>query len=143
MSFIDSNDSFDSSDEVQDRDDLPLEELITSAEWAEYLRSLSEVIKFELSLYDSEGDLMFRTDEKPLCNFVRTKCSDSLDCPDSCLRGLRMNEPGVITCNAKISCFVIPLERNGGKIYIIGRDSFAEYEDMLEFLRILREPRDQ
>ena len=139
MSFIDSNDSFDSSDEAQDRDDLPLEELITSAEWAEYLRSLSEVIKFELSLYDSEGDLMFSTNEKPLCNFIRTKCSDSLDCPNSCLRALRMNESGVIKCNAKISCFVIPLERDGGKIYIIGRDSFAEYEDMLEFLRILKD----
>jgi len=139
MSFIDGNDSFDSSDEAYDRDELPLEELITSAEWAEYLRSLSEVIKFELSLYDSEGDLMFSTNEKPLCNFIRTKCSDSLECPNSCLKALRMNEPVAIKCNAKISCFVIPLERQGGKIYIIGRDSFSEYEDMLEFLRIIKE----
>ncbi len=85
MSFIDSDDSFDSSDAAHDRDEMPLEELIRSAEWAEYLRSLSDVIKFELSLYDSQGDLLFHTGEKPLCSFIRTKCSDSMDCPDSCL----------------------------------------------------------
>lgn len=139
MSFVDSNDSFDSSDAAHDRDEMPLEELITSEEWAEYLRSLSEVIKFELSFYDSEGDLLFNTNEKALCNFIRTKCSESLDCPNSCLKAMGVNEPVVIKCKAKISFFVIPLERHGDKIYIIGRDSFAEYEDMVEFLRILKE----
>jgi diguanylate cyclase (GGDEF)-like protein len=139
MSSIDRNDRFDASDADDDRDEMPLEELITTAGWAEYLRSLSEVIKFELSLYDSQGDLLFNTNEKPLCNFIRTKCSHSMDCPNSCLKGLEVSEAAVIKCNAKISCFVIPLERPGDKIYIIGRDSFAEYEDMLDFLRIMKE----
>ncbi len=139
MSYINSNDSFDSSEGTHDRDEMPFEKLISSPEWSEYLKSLSEVVKFELSLYDADGVLLFRTDENPLCQFIRTSCSESLDCPNSCLKELRVTDPTVIKCNANISCFVIPLERQGNRIYIIGRDSFAEYEDMLEFLRILKE----
>ncbi len=141
MSIIDNSDKYNPSDPDRDKDELPLKELITSSEWVEYLTSLSEVIHFELSLYGSDGELLVNTKEKPVCHFIKHNCSGSLDCPGSCLKVLGQNEPVVTKCSAQITCFVIPLERHGDKVYIIGRNSFAEYEDMLDFLRIAREKR--
>ncbi|UCH82323.1 MAG: GGDEF domain-containing protein [Nitrospiraceae bacterium] len=141
MSFIENSDNLNSSEPDRDKDEMPLEELITSSEWVEYLNSLSDVINFELSLYDSDGNLLFNTKEKPVCHFIKHSCSGSLDCPGSCLKLTRMNEPAVMKCSSMITCFVIPLERYADRVFIIGRNSFAEYEDMLAFLRIIKENR--
>ncbi len=67
---------------------------------------------------------------------------DSLQCPDSCINKMyeskKSNEPAIFKCQAKLMNFAIPLERLGEKVFIIGKGDFVSYEDLLDFLKIVK-----
>jgi diguanylate cyclase (GGDEF)-like protein len=120
-------------------DDPAFEELLSSGKWTEYFHELSKTLDIELCGYDSDGVQLFVNNENPFCKYSRSVQSGSLDCPSSCHKLLRSDGPGIFKCQARLTYFSFPVERFNDKAFIVGRAGFAAYEDLLDFLKIIRE----
>jgi len=108
----------------------------------DYFNALAGTINFEMQIYSEEGALLCATTETPLCNFIRTSRVEDIQCPDFCARStlkyLKVNEPQTQKCRAGLTFFSFVLERFGERACVIGKGGFASYEDLLEFLRIVK-----
>jgi diguanylate cyclase (GGDEF)-like protein len=122
--------------------DMNLAQLLTSKEWTEYFNSLSNTLSCEFSVYSDDGSRLFVTKENRFCKFIRSAQLDDLRCPDSCMNIIfesnKSSEPVIFKCAAKQINFALPLERFGEKVFIVGKGEFSSYEDLLEFLKIVR-----
>ena len=118
-----------------------LTQFLSSKNWTDYFSVISRTVNFELYIYWKNGEL-FYTDENPFCKLLESAKSDSLRCPDSCkemmVASLKTNEPVVFKCPAGIMNFSFSIEWSGEKVYIGGRGGFASYEDLLEFLKLVK-----
>ncbi len=114
-------------------------QLLYSKEWAEYFQNLAETVNFELAVYDKDGSELFITNENPFCKFIRSAQLESLSCPDSCNKLLESTGHSIIKCRARLINFSFPIERFGDKVIIVGRGNFATYEDLLEFIKIVKD----
>ncbi len=122
---------------------MTLVRLFTSDKWAEYFRSLARTLNFEFSVYDEAGAELFATRELPLCRYIKEARLAKLGCPDSCRKSITdsagADEPVTFRCRAGLTNFVISVERFGERALIAGRGGFVNYDDLLEFLRIVKE----
>ena len=123
--------------------DMTLAELLSSKEWADYFRSLSGAVNFEFNVYSEDGALLMVTGKNRFCDYINSAGLDSLSCPDSCnklmFESLPLNKPVIYKCKAKLINFALPVERFNEKAFIVGRGGFASYEDLLEFLKIVKD----
>ncbi len=122
--------------------DLTLAELLSSKDWAEFFHSLSKTVNFGLYIYNEDGSQVFITKENRFCEFIKSAQLDSLKCPDSCINLMyesqKSNEPAIFKCQAKVMNFALTIERFGEKVFIVGKGDFVSYEDLLEFLEIVK-----
>jgi diguanylate cyclase (GGDEF)-like protein len=128
-----------SSGSAEHSNELILEKLLSQDKWIEYFDELSKTLKIELSGYNYGGVQLFLTNENYLCNFIRSSLTDNIKCPESCDKLLQTNESKIFRCQAGLTCFSFPLEKFGDKAFIVGRGSFAAYDDLLHYLKILRD----
>ncbi|RJR17776.1 MAG: diguanylate cyclase [Nitrospiraceae bacterium] len=120
-------------------DELEFVSLLSSDRWKEYFRELSETFYIELSGYDQDGVELFLVNEHPFCQYCRSVQSSGIDCPNSCLGLLRSDEQKILKCQVGLTFFSFPVERSNEKAFIVGRTGFAAYEDLLDFLKIVRD----
>ncbi len=124
------------------KDNMSLDHLLTTKDWADYFNSLSRTINFEFEIYNDNNERIFITDEHLLCKFIKSANLESITCPDSCNKGminlLKKNEPQIYKCRASVVNFAFPVERFGEKAVIVGRGGFAEYDDLLDFIKFAR-----
>jgi len=132
--------------DVQDRDTKSpsLSRVIISSQMREVLDNFSKATGFTIHIFSDDLCHIFSTDEHPLCNLVRTGLSNKgVDCPGSCMRpmegGLKGTDPITFRCAARIINFSFQLERFDQKVIITGRGGFAEYEDLIRFLKICKD----
>lgn len=125
--------------ESEDYDDLTIENLLCSSKWTEYFHELSKTLNIELSAYDANGTQLFVTNENHLCEYIRSVKSDIIGCPDYCQKSLLSDESKIFRCQAGLICFSFPMELLREKVFIAGRCGFAAYEDLLGFLKIIRD----
>lgn len=121
------------------RNEMTLTHFFSSKEWAEHLQQLSDIVNFELSVFDEEGQRLIVVNENRLCKFIRSAKHLNLGCPDSCDNFIRATEPEFFKCSSRLLNFVLPINRLGEKAFIVGRGDFAEYGDLLEFIKIARD----
>ncbi len=123
--------------------EMTLVRLFTSNEWAEYFRGLAKTLNFELSVYDEAGVELFATKETPFCKYIKEAQLDELNCADFCKKliidSLEADEPVTFKCRASLINFVLPVEHFGKRALIVGRGGFAEYDDLIEFLEIVKD----
>ncbi len=139
MSFQDNDRNVDSSKNDEYHDDLSLGNIFSSDRWTEYFDELSKTCNIELSGYDADGTRLFVTNENPFCDYTRAIQSESFDCPNSCNKLLQIDKSGIIRCQSGMTCFSVLIERPGEKLFIVGRGGFSTYDDLLGFLRIIRQ----
>ncbi|MBI5196404.1 MAG: diguanylate cyclase [Nitrospirae bacterium] len=117
-----------------------IKQLLSSDDCKEFLLLLSNITEFSISVYNSDGALIYSTKENPACEVIKSCSGTGSGCPASCIQSimesLKLNEPLVSKCSFRIMNFSVPIEYIGGKIAIAGRGNFASYEDFLEFLKI-------
>ncbi len=120
-----------------------LRHLFSSEKLKNYLKSLSKINGFDLSIYDENGTLLLTTGQNPLCNIFRALTDNGMDCPAYCERfmfePIKLNEPLIYKCSAKIMNFSVPITYLNEKAVITGRNGFSSYEDFLEFFTITKE----
>ncbi len=125
------------------KDNISLEQLLSSREWVEYFTSLSSAIQFEFDVYDEDGGRIAVTKENPYCEFVKSANSDNNTCHDSCnksmITSLKSNESIIHTCHAGIVNFAFPVERFEEKAVVVGRGGFATYDDLLGLIKFARD----
>lgn len=121
--------------------ELTLSKLFSSKEWIEYFDQLSRTVNFELSVFNEEGERLVLVNENPFCKFLRSAHLDNLNCPESCDTLIRSAETGISRCLAQVMTFSFPVERLNDRVYIAGRGGFAEYEDLIEFIKIVQDNR--
>jgi diguanylate cyclase (GGDEF)-like protein len=125
------------------KDNMSLEHLLSSKDWSEYFQSLARTINVEFDIYNDNNERIFLSDEPPLCKFIRTSDPESITCPDACnkeiFNSLKINEPLIYKCRASLVNFAFLVERFGEKAIIIGRGGFAEYDDLLDFMKFTRD----
>jgi diguanylate cyclase (GGDEF)-like protein len=130
---------------TQDRDAKcpDLSRIITSKEIRDLFDNFSKTTSFTIHLFTHDLCHIFSTDEHPLCSLVRSSLHEEIDCPNSCMRPMEdaLKGAGPITfkCGARIINFSFRLTRFGQSVIITGRGGFAEYEDLIEFLRICKD----
>jgi diguanylate cyclase (GGDEF)-like protein len=117
----------------------PLHEIISSGDWKELIDRLSGVTGFELSILDDEGSVMVSSSRNPFCRHIESSRRGELDCPDSCLRGVERREAAIFRCRAGLMSFSAPIQHSGDVVYLVGRGGFAEFGDLLEFVKTARE----
>ncbi len=115
-----------------------LEKILSSEKWVEYFNELSKTVHVELSAYGAGGAQLFTVNEQPLCTYIRSLQGEGPDCPHSCLTLAASDEPAIFKCQSGMICFSFPVERFGDRVFIVGRGGFASYEDLLDFLKIVR-----
>ncbi|MEW6602045.1 MAG: sensor domain-containing diguanylate cyclase [Nitrospirota bacterium] len=139
MSTNDIDNSAYSSEPDDYNGDLNIEELLSSDHLKEYFSELAGTLDIELSGYDADGNQLFLVNENPFCKYISSVQSGGLYCPNSC-RSLWMSDGhSIFKCLAGLTGFSFPVERFNGKVFIVGRAGFAAYEDLLDFLKIIRE----
>ena len=114
-------------------------QLLYSKEWVEYFQNLAETVNFELAVYDKDGSELFIANKNPFCKFIRSGHIEGLSCPGSCNKLIESTESSIIKCQAKLINFSFPVERFDEKVIIVGRGGFAAYEDLLEFIKIVKD----
>lgn len=119
--------------------DMTFEGLLSSNRWTEYFHEVSKTLDIELCGYDTDGVQIFLANENPFCKYGRSVKSDILDCPNSCYSLLKSDGHNVFKCKAGQTYFSFPVERFNEKVFIVGRAGFAAYEDLLDFLNIVRD----
>jgi diguanylate cyclase (GGDEF)-like protein len=117
----------------------PLYEAIASGGWQDLLDRLSSMTGFELSILDDEGSVIVSSKRNPFCRYIESSELADIDCPDSCLRGLERREPAIFRCRAGLLSFSVPVQQSGEVVYLLGRGGFAEYSDLLDFVKMARD----
>ncbi len=120
-----------------------IKDLFSSGEWKDYFQSLSTATGFDFSIYDENRASFLTTKENPFCKLIKSSIGNGINCPASCnafiFESLKLNEPTTFKCQAKIMNFSFPIKYSGEQVVIVGKKSFASYEDFLEFLNIARD----
>lgn len=131
------------SPDISKKDGKILKQLLSSEEWKDYFQSLSTATGFDLTIYDENNTPFLTTKENVFCELIKSFRGNGVECPASCnkfiLESLKLNEPITYKCNSKIMNFSFPIKYSGEKVVIVGKKSFASYEDFLEFLKIARD----
>jgi hypothetical protein len=83
------------------RNEMTLAHFFSSKEWAEHLQQLSDLVNFELSVFDEEGQRLIVVRENELCKFIRSANHVNLGCPDSCDNFIRATEPEFFKCSSR------------------------------------------
>jgi diguanylate cyclase (GGDEF)-like protein len=119
-----------------------LSEIINSQNVKDLLNGFSRTTHFTFHLFMEDGRHIFSTRENPLCHFLKIGPHPDIDCPHSCMKSMKdtllTGEPIVYKCNAMVINFSFQLERFGQKVIVTGRGGFAEYGDLIEFLKICK-----
>ncbi|MBI4710773.1 MAG: diguanylate cyclase [Nitrospirae bacterium] len=117
-----------------------VKQLLSSDDCKKFLLLLSNITDFSISVYDSDGALIYSTKENPACEIIKSCSAAGSGCPASCsqsiIESLKLNEPLVYKCPSMIMNFSVPIEYNGEKAAIAGRGTHASYGDFLKFLKI-------
>ena len=125
------------------KENMSLDQLLSTKEWTEYFLCLASTINFEFDIYNENGEQMFITREPVFCEFVKTARLENMTCPDTCNKSIfesvNTNEPVIYKCRAGVVNFAFPIERFGEKAVIIGRGGVASYDDLLEFIEFARD----
>jgi diguanylate cyclase (GGDEF)-like protein len=124
-------------------ENVPLKKLLSSAEWKNYLDSLSKITGFAFNIYDENGALFLNTGENQICKLIRSSAPGSTECPDSCKKmmfgPLTLNEPATYKCGFRVINFSVPVNFLNEKAIIVGRYGFVSYEDFLAFMEIAKD----
>jgi hypothetical protein len=139
MPVTDNHNSLFSSEPHDENDGSVFQELLSQGKWIEYFRELSKTLNIELSIYDVDGTQQLITNENPFCNFIRSAQLESLDCPNFCTKLPESNEPEILKCQSKLTCFAFGIERFSERVFIVARGGFAEYDDFLDFMRVIKD----
>lgn len=137
MSSNDKDNNVYSSESEEYSDGLSLEMLLSSKTGD--LEELSKTLDVELCGYSTDGIQLFLVNENPFCKYSRSLHSGVLDCPNSCHDLSKSDEHIIFKCQAGLTCFSFPVERFKEKVSIVGRTGFSAYEDLLDFLKIVRD----
>ncbi|MBI5408641.1 MAG: diguanylate cyclase [Nitrospirae bacterium] len=125
------------------KEDITFEQLLSSKEWADYFNSLSDTTNFEFNVYGETGAGRVITKENPFCNVINSAKLENLRCPAVCdelISGsLKTTEPVIFKCPAGILNFSFSIKRHEEKACVAGRGGFASYDDLREFLRLVKE----
>ncbi len=125
------------------KEDMSLQELLSSQEWREYFLSLSDAVNFEFEIYTVDGSPISATKEPVYCEFLRSANLEIISCPDTCnkemFESLSSDEPLMYKCKAGLANFAFQVERSGEKVVVVGRGNFSSYDDLLQFLKLARD----
>ena len=131
------------SPDISKKDGKILKQLLSSEEWKDYFQRLSTATGFDLTIYDENSAQFLTTKENAFCELIKSFTGNGVECPASCnkfiLESLKLNKPIAYKCYSKIMNFSFPIKYLGQKVVIVGKKSFASYEDFLEFLKIARD----
>jgi diguanylate cyclase (GGDEF)-like protein len=116
-----------------------LEKILSSRKWVKYFQELSKALNIELSVYNPDGVQLFLANENSYCQYNRSAQAEIIDCPTSCNELLQSDEPHIFKCKSRIICFSFPIEKFGEKVFFVGRGRFASYDDLVDFLKIVRD----
>jgi len=122
-----------------DRGEVTLARLFSSQKWLDHLSQLSRITNFAIQVFDEDGTDLTGLEKDPVCEVIESAGAADLDCPGSCYKYLRTREPVVFKCCARLLHFAIPIERDEEKIIVVGRGGFAEYDDLLAFMKTAKE----
>ncbi|HDO25519.1 MAG TPA: hypothetical protein ENG95_02590, partial [Nitrospirae bacterium] len=128
-----------SSAPLSNTENTALKRLLSSDKCKDYLKSLSLITGFHLSVYNEKGGLLLTVTENPICKFSETAQSSTANCPGSCeeriLEPLKLDRPLICKCRSKVMSFSMPISYLRENAVVVGRNGFACYEDFLEFLK--------
>ncbi len=125
------------------RQNSSLTQLVTSKEWIDYFRSLSQISGFEFTVYNGDANPVFITNENPLCKYIKSAGHDGMECRESC-RMITNNSgdlSGSLThkCGANVLSFEVPFASSGDEEgLLVGRGGLATYDDLMEFLKVVK-----
>jgi len=123
--------------------DIVLLEVVGLRNIKDVLNSFSRTTRFTLHIFSEKGDHLFSTGENPYCKLIKSILQTEIDCPGSCSKSMNemlMKEgPVVYKCNAMVVNFSFLLQRFGQRVMVTGRGGFAEYGDLVEFLRMCKD----
>jgi len=107
------------------------------------LIALSRITGFTLHLYNKNAAVITSTDISPLCRFIESFVD--MDCQRACerwvnesIRSIKRDGIAIYKCPARIMSFALPLRRCGEEMMLVGRNGFATYKDLMEFLKICK-----
>lgn len=118
-------------------------DLFLSERWKDHFISLSNITKFNLSIFSGAGKLIFSTEKhSSVCRPLRSSPDFRLKCDTYCCNiitsAVTKDTPIIYKCYAKIMSFAIPVKYLGETAVILGQGSFSSYEDFCEFTKHLR-----
>jgi diguanylate cyclase (GGDEF)-like protein len=122
---------------------ITLKNLLSSGEWQDSFRSISNATGFDFSIYDKNGILFLTIKENPICKLIKTSSGNGRECPASCnefiTESLKLDEPATFECYSRVMNFSVPVKYLEEKAVIIGRKGFTSYENFLEFLKLAKD----
>ncbi len=123
-----------------------LQAFFLSEGWKDHVRTLSDTIGFDLSIYSGDGNLIFSVDRPyQICRELQSQPELMSECNNFCrntmMQALVKDEPIVYTCYAKIMSFAFPVSFMSEKAVVLGQGSFPTYEDLREFMKLMNSSR--
>jgi diguanylate cyclase (GGDEF)-like protein len=115
-----------------------LKDLFLAEKWQDLLVTLSDALGFSLSICAGNGRPIFVPEKAaPLCKAFRSASPEfNARCEKYCqaviIKTIESGKPKLFKCYAMIMSFTLPIEYMGEKAVILGRGSFANYEDFRE-----------
>lgn len=124
-----------------EREGIVLSEILRSNGFSEFLTGFSKTMNFTLRLYNENGMPIMETGINPLCKLIESSSID-IDCPEICKKlmyeSAKRDDIVIYKCPARILSFAFPIKRLGEGVIVTGRNSFAMYEDLTEFIRLCK-----
>lgn len=115
---------------------------IFSRRWLEHFDTLFQVLGFSLSAYSENGaPLLTSASRSPTCTSVRNAANNA-DCEIFCrtkaMDALSAAEPRWFACPSRVMGFALPVLYLDQRAVLLGRGSFASYNDFRPYLDQVR-----
>ncbi|OGW26806.1 MAG: hypothetical protein A2X56_10520 [Nitrospirae bacterium GWC2_57_13] len=119
-----------------------LQTLFVSESWREHFSILSDTLGFHLSAYTEQGEQILSVgSHTPFCARVMSCAELSRQCDTYCTSAmmgvLKLTQPLVYKCYAKIMSFAFSVEYLRERAVILGQGSFAGYQDFRDFMGLI------
>ena len=118
-----------------------LQDIFASERWRKHIAVLSDAVGFSLSVFSETGKPLFSTaiPQTPCRVLLSTphKGHCEADCNRLIAKAIARRRPVLSKCYARTVCFALPVEYASEKVVIVGRGSFASYNDFRTFLNLV------
>lgn len=119
-----------------------LQTLFVSERWREHFSILSDTLGFHLSAYTEQGEQILSVgSHSPFCARLLSCAELRYQCDAYCTSAmmgvLKLTQPLVYKCHAKIMSFAFSVEYLRERAIILGQGSFAGYQDFRDFMGLI------